>query len=300
MPFSKLKSGGAQIYSKDQQEEARLFLRNLRDRICQEFETLETELDGTIHKTSPAGRFERTVWDRVNDDSTPGGGGEMSVMKGRVFEKVGVNISTVHGTFNPEFRDKIPGAEENKGKFWATGISLVAHMQSPFVPAVHMNLRMIVTAKGWLGGGADLNPVYPDSKDTARFHADLKNCCDRHSPDYYPEFKDWCDRYFFLPHRNEMRGVGGIFYDYINTGNWDKDFAFHKDVGETFLKTYPDIVRQHMNRDWTPADRDHQLLRRGRYVEFNLLYDRGTTFGLKTGGNIDAIFMSMPPEVKWG
>jgi len=293
MPFSELKS-------QNQQDEATLFFRDLRDRICGEFEKLETELTGTGHKDKQAGKFERTVWNRTGEDGTAGGGGEMSAMKGRVFEKVGVNISTVHGIFNPEFRDKIPGAEDSNGKFWAAGISLVAHMQSPFVPAVHMNLRMISTAQGWLGGGTDLNPVYPDPHDTEKFHADLKACCDRHNPAYYPEFKDWCDRYFFLPHRNEHRGVGGIFYDYINTGNWNADFGFHKDVGETFLKTYPEIVRQHMNRDWTAANRDHQLLRRGRYVEFNLLYDRGTTFGLKTGGNIDAIFMSMPPEVKWG
>lgn len=300
MPFSKLKSATSQVYSKDQQDEATGFFRDLRDSICTEFEKIETELQGTVHKSTPAATFERKVWNRANEDGTPGGGGEMSTMKGRVFEKVGVNISTVHGAFSPEFRDKIPGADGSQGKFWAAGISLVAHMQSPFVPAVHMNLRMIVTSKSWLGGGADLNPVYPDATDTAKFHANFKSCCDRHNPTYYPEFKEWCDRYFFLPHRNETRGVGGIFYDYINTGNWNADFGFTKDVGETFLKTYPEIVRQHMNRDWTPENREHQLLRRGRYVEFNLLYDRGTTFGLKTGGNIDAIFMSMPPEVKWG
>ncbi len=287
-------------YTKIQQDEASAFFRDLRDRICTEFERIETELTGTSHKTKGSGRFERTLWNRSNDDGTPGGGGEMSSMKGRVFEKVGVNISTVDGTFSPEFRDKIPGATESNGKFFATGISLVAHMQSPFVPAVHMNLRLITTSKGWLGGGTDLNPVYPNDIDTAKFHADLKTCCDAHNPNYYSEFKDWCDRYFFLPHRNEMRGVGGIFYDYINTGNWNADFGFSKSVGETFLKTYPEIVRTHMNRDWTADNRDHQLIRRGRYVEFNLLYDRGTTFGLKTGGNIDAIFMSMPPEVKWG
>lgn len=288
------------LYTKAQQDEASSFFRDLRDRICAEFEHLETELTGTTHNTKESGRFERTLWNRANDDGTPGGGGEMSVMKGRVFEKVGVNISTVHGTFSPEFRDKIPGATENGGQFFATGISLVAHMQSPFVPAVHLNLRLITTSKGWLGGVTDLNPVYPDDADTAKFHAALKTCCDRHNPSYYPEFKDWCDRYFFLPHRNEMRGVGGVFYDYINTGNWNADFALSKDIGETFLKTYPEIVRTHMNRDWTQDNREHQLIRRGRYAEFNLLYDRGTIFGLKTGGNIEAILMSMPPEVKWG
>ncbi len=288
------------LYTKAQQDEASSFFRDLRDRICAEFEHLETELTGTTHNTKESGRFERTLWNRANDDGTPGGGGEMSVMKGRVFEKVGVNISTVHGTFSPEFRDKIPGATENGGQFFATGISLVAHMQSPFVPAAHLNLRLITTSKGWLGGVTDLNPVYPDDVDTAKFHAALKTCCDRHNPSYYPEFKDWCDRYFFLPHRNEMRGVGGVFYDYINTGNWNADFALSKDIGETFLKTYPEIVRTHMNRDWTQDNREHQLIRRGRYAEFNLLYDRGTIFGLKTGGNIEAILMSMPPEVKWG
>lgn len=288
-----------QNFTPEQKSEAQEFFRGLRHRICAEFEKIETELSGTIHINSPASQFVRTPWNRTNEDGTDGGGGEMSVMKGRVFEKVGVNISTVHGTFSPEFRDKIPGAIENDGAFFATGISLVAHMQSPFVPAVHMNLRLITTAHGWLGGGADLNPVYPDTKDTEKFHADLKTSCDRHDSEYYKKFKEWCDTYFYLPHRNEMRGVGGIFYDYLNTDNWDKDFAFHKDVGETFLKIYPEIVRAHMNKNWTDENREHQLIRRGRYAEFNLLYDRGTIFGLKTNGNIDAILMSMPPEAKW-
>lgn len=288
-----------QNFTPEQKSEATEFFRGLRNRICAEFEKIETELSGTIHINSPASQFVRTPWNRTNEDGTEGGGGEMSVMKGRVFEKVGVNISTVHGIFSPEFRDKIPGAIENDGAFFATGISLVAHMQSPFVPAVHMNLRMITTSQGWLGGGADLNPVYPNAEDTEKFHANLKTCCDRHDSEYYKKFKDWCDTYFYLPHRNEMRGVGGIFYDYLNTDNWDKDFAFHQDVGETFLKTYPEIVRTHMNKNWTDENREHQLIRRGRYAEFNLLYDRGTIFGLKTNGNIDAILMSMPPEAKW-
>lgn len=286
-------------FTQSQKDEATVFFRDLRNRICAAFEEIESELAGTVHHDKQAGLFVRTPWDRTNDDGTHGGGGEMSVMKGRVFEKVGVNISTVHGTFSPEFREKIPGATENGGAFFATGISLVAHMQSPFVPAVHMNLRMITTSKSWLGGGMDLNPVYPDAGDTARFHAALKACCDRHQPHYYADYKKWCDEYFFLPHRHEMRGVGGIFYDYLNTNDFTGDFAFHQDVGETFLKTYPDIVRAHMNRDWTPDNREHQLIRRGRYAEFNLLYDRGTIFGLKTNGNIDAILMSMPPEAKW-
>jgi len=286
-------------YTEKQKLFASKFFRSLRDRICAEFEKIELELTDTIHRNSPASQFTRTPWSRDNEDGSHGGGGEMSVMKGRVFEKVGVNISTVHGTFSPEFRDKIPGAHENGGAFFATGISLVAHMQSPFVPAVHMNLRMITTSKSWLGGGADLNPVYPDTYDTEKFHARLKLCCDRHDPAYHAKFKEWCDTYFYLPHRKEMRGVGGIFYDYLNTENFDKDFSFHADVGETFLATYPEIVRAHMNKNWTSENREHQLIRRGRYAEFNLLYDRGTMFGLKTNGNIDAILMSMPPEAKW-
>lgn len=288
-------------YSDAQKHAAQSFFRTLRDQICAVFETLETELTGTPHADKPAGHFERSLWTRPDDGGAiSGGGGEMSVMKGRVFEKVGVNISTVHGTFSPEFRDKIPGARDSEGAFFATGISLVAHMQSPFVPAVHMNLRLMSTSTGWLGGGTDLNPITPDQADTDFFHAALKSCCDRHDPAYYPRFKDWCDRYFFLPHRNEMRGVGGIFYDDLNTGTWDADFAFHQDVGRTFLDTYPALVRRHMNREWTADQRDHQLIRRGRYAEFNLLYDRGTVFGLKTNGNTEAILMSMPPEVKWG
>jgi len=287
------------IYSQSQKDEAAYFFSSLRDRICVEFEKIEAELTGENHPLNPIGQFERTRWNRQTEDNSHGGGGEMSVMKGRVFEKVGVNVSTVFGTFSPEFREKIPGATENDGQFFATGLSLVAHMQSPFVPAVHMNLRMITTSKGWLGGGTDLNPVYPNNEDTEKFHADLKSCCERHNPNYYPDYKKWCDTYFYLPHRNEMRGVGGIFYDNLNTGDFDKDFRFHKDVGETFLKSYPEIVRTHMERDWTEDNREHQLLRRGRYAEFNLLYDRGTAFGLKTNGNIDAILMSMPPEAKW-
>ncbi len=286
-------------FDPSQKDEAVGFFKDLRNRICAAFEQIETELTGTIHQNKKPATFERTSWDRTNEDGSQGGGGEMSVMKGRVFEKVGVNISTVQGVFSPEFREKIPGAIENDGQFFASGISLVAHMRSPFVPAVHMNLRMITTSKSWLGGGTDLNPVYPNDDDTQKFHDDLKTCCDRHHPNYYPDYKKWCDTYFFLPHRNEMRGVGGIFFDYLNTGDFNADFRFQKDVGETFLKTYPEIVRTHMNRGWTPEQREHQLIRRGRYAEFNLLYDRGTVFGLKTNGNVDAILMSMPPEAKW-
>lgn len=277
----------------------RTFVTDLRNRICAAFEQIEDDLTATCHAEKPAGRFARTAWQRP-DPSGDGGGGEMAVMKGRVFEKVGVNISEVYGTFSPAFRDKIPGGNESDGAFWACGLSLVAHMQSPFVPAIHMNQRMIMTSKAWFGGGIDLNPVFPDVADTADFHTALKTVCDRHNPAYYADFKAWADRYFFLPHRNEHRGVGGVFYDDVNTGNAEADFAFIRDMGNVFLDIYPTLVRRHMQRGWTDADREHQLIRRGRYAEFNLLYDRGTQFGLKTGGNTDAILMSMPPEVKWG
>jgi len=271
------------------QERAPEWFQQLRDRICAAFEALE---DGA--------KFERKKWARVG-----GGGGEMSLMKGRVFEKVGVNISTVHGTLSPEMRKEMPGALETPF-FWASGISLVAHMCSPHVPAVHMNTRMICiggekpeTIKAWFGGGADLTPMVANDEDTSLFHSVFKACCDRFSPDYYPKYKQWCDEYFFLKHRNEPRGIGGIFFDYLDSGNREQDFAFTQEVGKTFLDIYPQIVQRHMNKPWTKAEREHQLMRRGRYVEFNLLYDRGTRFGLMTGGNTDAILMSLPPEVKW-
>ncbi|MGH1378242.1 MAG: oxygen-dependent coproporphyrinogen oxidase [Alphaproteobacteria bacterium] len=281
------------------------WFKNLQDQICDAFEDIEQDLDTGHNIDSAAGKFEKTDWNRADSDkenpsgSVLKGGGRMAVMRGRVFEKVGVNFSLVHGKFSEEFAKQIPGAEESNGEFWASGISLVAHMHSPLVPAVHMNTRMIATSKSWFGGGADLTPMFPDEKDTSDFHAALKNCCDRHDPEYYPEFKEWCDRYFFLPHRNEPRGVGGIFFDYLDRKEWDNDFKFVQDVGTTFKDIYCDIVRRSMNNEWNEEQREHQLIKRGRYVEFNLLHDRGTMFGLKTGGNTEAILMSMPPEVKW-
>lgn len=286
-----------------EKELAKTYFQDLRDRICQAFEGLEAEYSGVQHKDKDAGQFVFTPWNKadlpkIQNTGDMVGGGVMGLMKGRVFEKVGVNYSCVHGTFSEEFRKTMPGAAED-GQFWASGISLVAHMQSPLVPAVHMNLRQIITSKQWFGGGADLTPMTPDAQDTADFHAELKRACDKNDPNYYKTYKEACDNYFYLPHRGESRGVGGLFIDNFNTGNWDKDFAFIKDVGEAFLTIYPQLVKRHMNKDWSTEQRHHQLVRRGRYVEFNLLYDRGTIFGLKTGGNTDAILMSMPPEAIW-
>ena len=277
-----------------QQDQACSWFASLRDSICASFEAIEADLqDTTPAADKPAGQFQRKSWQRDG-----GGGGEMSVMHGRVFEKVGVNISTVHGTFSEDFRKSIPGADSD-GHFWATGISLVAHPLNPHVPTAHMNTRFIVTSKAWFGGGGDLTPMLPDPAAETEFHAAMKAACDLHDPDYYPRYKDWCDRYFYLPHRQEARGAGGIFYDNLDSGNWAADFAFTQDVGRQFHSGYAAIVRARMYRSWTAAERHEQLIKRGRYVEFNLLHDRGTLFGLKTGGNIEAILMSMPPEVRW-
>jgi coproporphyrinogen III oxidase len=280
---------------------ARAWFERLRDRICAEFEAIEADHHGPL-SDRPAGRFERSSWSRPTEDGQDGGGGVISIMKGRVFEKVGVNVSTVWGEFSPEFRAQIPGAAEDP-RFWASGVSLVAHMHSPLVPAAHFNTRMLVTTKGWFGGGGDLTPMRLETDqavaDAALFHASFQAACDRHDPEYYATFKAWCDRYFYLPHRQEPRGAGGIFFDHHDTGAIEADFAFVRDVGEAFLDVYPRIVRRRMGQAWTQVERDHQLVRRGRYVEFNLIHDRGTLFGLKTGGNAEAILMSLPPEVRW-
>jgi coproporphyrinogen III oxidase len=274
------------------------WFKSLRDDICAAFEQIEADYAHRQLADQPAGRFVRKSWDRTDIDGTHGGGGVMSVMKGRVFEKVGVNISTVFGAFSPEFAKSVHGAADDP-RFFATGISLVAHMQSPHVPAVHLNTRFLVTTTSWFGGGADLNPPFPVEADTLAFHAALKAACDEADPAYFEKYKKWCDDYFYIPHRNRARGVGGIFYDQLNSGDWQADFAFTQNVGKAFLDIYPRLVRSNMTRSWSDAEREVQLRYRGLYAEFNLVYDRGTAFGLKTGGNIEAILMSLPPLAKW-
>ncbi len=279
------------LSTKNQRLETRKWFEVLRDQICSSFEKLEQNYEGP-KQSMPPGKFRRKKWHREG-----GGGGEMSIMEGRLFEKVGVNISTVMGELSPEFSKQIPGAENNP-KFWASGISLVAHMWSPHIPAVHMNTRHIATTRSWFGGGADLTPMIINTEDKELFHTAFRSACNKHDDTYYARFKEWCDDYFYLKHRNEPRGVGGIFYDQL-ANNFEADFNFTKEVGSTFANIYPTIVKRHMNKTWTKKERQAQLVKRGRYVEFNLLYDRGTLFGLQTGGNVEAILMSLPPAVAW-
>ena len=279
------------LSTKNQRLETQKWFEVLRDQICSSFEKLEQNYEGP-KKSMPPGKFRRKKWHREG-----GGGGEMSIMEGRLFEKVGVNISTVMGELSPEFSKQIPGAENNP-KFWASGISLVAHMWSPHIPAVHMNTRHIATTRSWFGGGADLTPMIINTEDKELFHTAFRSACNKHDDTYYERFKEWCDDYFYLKHRNEPRGAGGIFYDQL-ANNFEADFNFTKEVGSTFANIYPTIVKRHMNKTWTKKERQAQLIKRGRYVEFNLLYDRGTLFGLQTGGNVEAILMSLPPAVTW-
>ena len=274
-----------------EKEKAVSWFTELQSKICQALENLEEKC--ALNTDILPGKFRKKSWDRPG-----GGGGVMSCLSGRVFEKAGVNVSTVFGEFSEKFAKEIPGADQDP-RFWASGISLVIHPRNPYVPIIHMNTRMIITSKLWFGGGADLTPVFPIVQDTEDFHSEFKEICETYEKGSYDKFKTWCEEYFFLPHRNEQRGIGGIFYDYINSGDWEKDFLFTQNVGLGFLKMYPDLVQRHFNTLWGHAEECQQKTKRGRYVEFNLLYDRGTQFGLKTGGNTDAILMSMPPVAEW-